>query len=240
MAKESLYDVWWRHPAETEQSMEEEHQTHWSKVLDSIAETDLTEKSVLDFGCNQGGFLRFLYRSRPFKYGLGVDLATSSIGIANARKGSLPIDYAATDRPEAYREMFDLAFSISVIYLIQDLDEHARKLSQMLKQGGVYYAAYSDYSQNPDLDRIKNAIDQNAALPMLSHSLDEIAGAFTRNGFSCSVRRMLPRDFIAIAPEDKWFSSLANRTRYEYEECYLFRFVLDKQREWVSGQSARV
>ncbi len=61
--------------------MEEEHSRHWEKVLEMIFESDLTNKSTVDFGCNQGGFLRYLYRERPFYQGVGIDLAIDSIAV---------------------------------------------------------------------------------------------------------------------------------------------------------------
>lgn len=227
--EKDLYDVWWKYEGETEQSMEEEHQPHWAKVLASIQEKDLTGKRVLDFGCNQGGFLRLLYKTYPFEFGLGIDLATAPIAIAKERRGSLPLDYIATAHPENYQGEFDIAFSISVLYLIEDLEAHADIIRKMLKEGGIYYAAYSDYSQNPELPGIKKTIDQNAALPMQLHTLDEIAEAFSHHGFQCSIRRMIPEGFIPINPMEKWFSEIRNRMLYEYSECYLFRFVLKEK-----------
>ena len=87
------YETWWNDPSEDEQRMEDSHVPHWKKIIDAIVERDLTASSVLDFGCNQGGFLRLLYRERLFAYGLGVDLARRSVEIANERKAGLPVDY---------------------------------------------------------------------------------------------------------------------------------------------------
>lgn len=76
--------------------MEQGHIRHWEKVLEMILERDLKHKSILDFGCNQGGFLRYLYRERPFAKSVGVDLAIDSIAVANTRKADLPLSYYAT------------------------------------------------------------------------------------------------------------------------------------------------
>jgi 2-polyprenyl-3-methyl-5-hydroxy-6-metoxy-1,4-benzoquinol methylase len=65
--------------------MEDRHNHHWQKSLDVIVETDLSDGEIPDFGCNEGGFLRFLHSQRPFKSGLGVDLARKSIEIANTQ-----------------------------------------------------------------------------------------------------------------------------------------------------------
>lgn len=132
MAKDQLYDVWWQDAAQGEQPMEDTHLRFWQKVLSMVTEKDLSNFSVLDVGCNQGGFLRYLYGQRPFKNGIGVDLARRSVEVANARKGNLPLHYEATTTPEQFAHQFDLAFSISVIYLIPDLQEHAWKIKQAL------------------------------------------------------------------------------------------------------------
>ncbi|MEW9123252.1 MAG: hypothetical protein AB2421_11135 [Thermotaleaceae bacterium] len=71
MTKAELYDVWWNDSQVGEQPMEDNHRRHWEKVLSMVKEEDLGEYSVFDFGCNQGGFLRFLYGQRPFKLPVG-------------------------------------------------------------------------------------------------------------------------------------------------------------------------
>jgi len=223
--KNELYDNWWNEADRTEQSMEDEHQHHWMKVMSMIEEKDLRELSILDFGCNQGGFLRLLYKNRPFRRGMGVDLAKSAIEIANERKGDLPITYIATGNPRVYKEKFELATSISVIYLITDLERHARVMREVLKPGGVYYATFTDYSKNPALLEIKKCIDEHATIPMQLHSLNDIAEAFVKEGFSASIRRMQPLGYISIDICDKWFSKISDRMQFEYEEAYIFRFV---------------
>ena len=133
MGTEPLYDVWWKKPGESEQAMEDRHAPHWAKVLDAILEKDLSGSSVLDIGYNQGGFLRYLYERRPFRKGVGIDLATQSISVANDRKGDLPLTYFATGEPQQLGEQFDFAVSIFVIYLIRDLRGHAQKILGALK-----------------------------------------------------------------------------------------------------------
>ena len=157
------YETWWTDGAEGEQRMEDSHARHWRKILDAMLERDLTAFTVLDFGCNQGGFLRLLYQERPFARGLGVDLARRSVEIANQRKGTLPIDYAVAPTLEPYAGEFDLAVSISVIYLIEVLGAHARQMRQALKAGGVYYATYTDYRDNPSLPALRGEIDRHGA-----------------------------------------------------------------------------
>ncbi|MBW5446104.1 methyltransferase domain-containing protein [Cohnella sp. CFH 77786] len=225
MSGSQLYDVWWTEPESGEQRMEDGHQVHWRKVLQYVEEQDLSEDTILDFGCNQGGFLRFLHGERPFRSGIGIDLARRSVEIANKRKGNLPIHYEATSTPEQYRHRFDLAISISVIYLISDLREHAWKIKQALKPGGVYYATYSDYAGNPSLPSIREKINRHGSLPMNEHTLDDIAGAFLDEGFQVGIRRMLPQGYVAVSGEERWFNCVSDRMLFEYEQMYIFRFT---------------
>lgn len=229
MQTEALYDVWWKEPAVGEQRMENEHHRHWWKVLGMVQENDFSGLSVLDFGCNQGGFLRFLYEQKPFREGIGVDLAIRSIALANERKGSAPLHYEATSTPEQFAHRFDLAFSISVIYLIGDLKTHAWKLKQALRPGGVYYATFTDYSSNPSLPHIKNKINRHGSLPMHLHTLDEIAEAFFEEGFQVGIARLLPERFIDLSREERWFLRISDRMQYEYEQAYIFRLVAPQQ-----------
>ncbi len=225
MTDQQLYDVWWQDDTAGEQSMEDNHAPFWRKLLSMIEEQDLSAYNILDFGCNQGGFLRFLHSQRPFANGTGVDLATGSIAIANQRKGDLPLSYEATADIEKFGHVFDLALSSAVIYLIQDLSSHARKIKSALKAGGVYYCTYTDYSKNPSLLRIKKEIDANGSLPMQLHALDDIAQAFFEQGFSVAIRRMPPQGYVALEPQDSWFNTIADRMQYEYEQAYIFRFT---------------
>jgi 2-polyprenyl-3-methyl-5-hydroxy-6-metoxy-1,4-benzoquinol methylase len=60
------------------------HSRYWRHFISSVPEIDLSEKSVLDFGCNQGGFLRLLHAMRPFRRGLGIYIASNSIAVAKS------------------------------------------------------------------------------------------------------------------------------------------------------------
>ncbi len=226
MQEDKLYDVWWQNRAEGEQQMEEQHQRGWQEVIQLIKEQDLSQMAVLDFGCNQGGFLRHLYQAKPFKEGLGIDLAQESIQIANARKGDLPLTYVATTAPEQFADRFDLAISQAVIYLIKDLKTHACKVRQMLKPGGVYYATYTDLNGNPSLDHFTKWINANSLVESNAHTLDFIAGTFAAEGFGVEIQRRRPQGFVDISHDEEGFLSIADRLKATYEQAYIFRFTL--------------
>ncbi len=227
MSKPGLYDVYWTEADEGERQMEEDNERYWwRRILDSITETDLTDKHVLDFGCNQGGFLRFLYRERPFSYGLGVDLARKAVAVANRRKGDLPIAYVATTTLDPYPAQFHLAISSAVIFLIADLRDHARQIRRVLRTGGLYYATYTDYQGNPSLPSMREEIDRIGAVPMQLHSLDAIASAFQEAGFAVSIQRMPPTGYVPLSLPDRFFQRVAGQMQFEYGQAYIFRFVV--------------
>jgi hypothetical protein len=140
-----------------------------------------------------GGFLRLLYELRPFREGIGTDLARKSIEIADQRKGGLPLQFYATGEP--------------------------------VKPGGVYYATFADYTNNPSLPAIRERINGNAVIPMQNHTLDTVSQAFFQAGFQVSIRRMLPQGFVDLSHGNNWYNQVADQLQFAYEQSYLFRFV---------------
>jgi len=224
--QDKLFDLWWQNREEGEQQMEERHLRGWKEVINLIQEQDLSNMTVLDFGCNQGGFLRHLYQVKPFKEGMGIDLAQQSIAVANSRKGDLPLTYVATTTPEQYANRFSLAVSQAVIYLIKDLKTHAWKIKQMLKPGGVYYATYTDLNDNPSLQHFTKWISQNSLVESNAHTLDFISETFASEGFKVEIQRRHPQGFIEIYRKKDSFLCIADRMKATYEQAYVFRFVL--------------
>lgn len=221
---EELYDTWWQEPA-GEQSMEDGHQRSWQTFLDSIAEKSFTEQTILDFGCNQGGFLRFLYQNYPFKKGVGVDLAKESVRVANERKGELPLTYKVAPSLDDYADTFDFAFSSSVIYLIEDIPRHAQQIKLALKNGGVYYATFADQTKNPSLEYMKKAIDRYGAIPMQLHTIDDIVQPFIAENFIVELKRLQKNGFIPVNNYREFHLSVADRMYSEYDCSYLLRFT---------------
>ena len=43
------------------------HAPIWRRMIDVSVPHDLSASTVLDYGCNQGGFLRLLYDRHPFR-----------------------------------------------------------------------------------------------------------------------------------------------------------------------------
>jgi SAM-dependent methyltransferase len=220
--EDKYYDAWWK---EGDQDMEDEHIPHWSRVLGFIPEENLNGKTVLDYGCNQGGFLKLLHEQRGFEKGVGVDIAKKSVQIANNRKGDLPIDYILTDDPTSLGMKFDFAISLAVIYLLPDMDLHVAQMKQCLKSGATYYATFADYTGNPSLPAIRESIKVNASIPMQDHTLDSISKAFFKGGFKVAVRRIAPVGFVELSQNNIWHEKVEYHLKYAYEQAHLFRFI---------------
>lgn len=124
--------TWYVDP-DADDRMSDGHAPIWRHLIGLIVERDLSEKNVLDFGCNQGGLLRHLYAIRPFHKALGIDIAEQSIAKAETFKGNIPVQHAVGGSLDGWVEEFDLAISHEVIYLIEDIDAHAADIFKALK-----------------------------------------------------------------------------------------------------------
>lgn len=206
-AKTNLIEEWWQEPGMGDQSMEDDHQPFWDDVINNVINVDLTGKKILDFGCNQGGMLRHLYKTQKFSAGVGVDLAQKSIAVANARKGDLPLNYhAMTDLSPLDRD-FDYATSTAVIYLIEDIANHARQIYDRLKPGGVYFATHPDYVTNPRFRPILKTIDEFAAVKCALNDINAVVAGLEAPGFKVYLKRMTPQGYMTSpVSANSWYN----------------------------------
>ena len=205
-----LIDTWSSDPSE-EDGMTDEHAWIWREMIRCIPQTDLSQHRVLDIGCNQGGFLRLLHDTRPFAAGVGVDLARDRIALANAAKGDRPLDYIATQTLADAGEGFDLAFSHEVIYLIEDLDDHARQVMSALAPGGHYDAVTCCHADNPLWPRWRDKINAFSNIDVPSHSVAQIAQAFRNAGFDVAISRFLASTAIPDEGPSDYFPTELDR-----------------------------
>ena len=209
-----------------EEAMQDGHLVSWLGLIKTVEEENLADSNVLDFGCNRGGFLKVLYKHKPYKSALGVDVARNSVAAANAQKGNTPVDYKHNEVLTSYTNHFDLAFSHEVLYLLPDLDTHATQIQGLLKQGGVYYVAIGEHTENPLWEEWKETISKFSEILPKSYSLQQIAQAFERNGFSVSVQKMNCRGFFPYNTEQqRYWSSPMQLIEFLTEHMIVFRFV---------------
>src|SRR3954469_23614718 len=96
MPQPSTIATWNRNPAE-EEAMGAAHAPIWRRMINVSLPQDLQGSTILDYGCNQGGFLRMLFDRHPFKAATGIDIARESVARAELLKGHRPIEYKVAD-----------------------------------------------------------------------------------------------------------------------------------------------
>lgn len=215
----------WATQSGHEDSMAEEHTWIWREMIEALGAADLSQARVLDVGCNQGGFLRLLYDLRPFVAGVGVDLAKQAVAFAETHKGERPIRYLATSRLAEAGSEFDLAFSHEVIYLIEDLADHAAQIADVLKPGSSYYAVTCCHSDSPLWAQWRPQVEEFSNLPVPDHSVGDIAGAFRNAGFEVSVSRFLAGAFLPLPEPGGYLPSDVDRIELYTQWKLLFRFT---------------
>jgi len=215
----------WHKDRTRESAMGPAHAPVWRHLIDLVPERDLTHAQVLDFGCNQGGFLRLLHAIRPFRFGLGVDIAAESVARAEQLKGDLPLAYDLVPGLAAHPGRFDLAFSHEVIYLVPDVVGHARQVLAALRPGGVYYAATACHTGNRLWPLWRRLIEDRSRLEFPDRSLDDYAGAFHEAGFAVEMRSFGHGGFAPYEPGSAYYPTAEDRMYAMTEAKVLFRLV---------------
>ena len=215
----------WHTDTTREPAMEEGHRPMWRHFIETVPETDLSRREVLDFGCNRGGFLRLLHALKPFRRGLGIDIARASIAAARDLAGTAPIDYEVASDARAWPDRFDLAFSYEVIYLLPDLAAHAAAMWHALRRGGAYYAVTGCHTDSPLWPLFRKTIAETTNAPVQDRSPDDYAAAFADAGFEVSVRRFGYAGFVPAANDPRYYPRLMDAVDYAAEHKLLFRLV---------------
>ncbi|HFS8989036.1 class I SAM-dependent methyltransferase [Serratia marcescens] len=219
----STIPTWYRDPR-AEEAMADGHAPIWRHLIGLVPENELSGVKVLDFGCNQGGFLRLLYQLRPFQQGLGVDIARRSVDEANRLKGHLPVVYQTDTRLNGWDDHFDIAFSHEVIYLIDDIAQHAADILRVLKPGGVYYAVTGCHTGNPLWPQWRERVAAETHTVVQDRSLADYARIFSAAGFQVSARRLGFSGFVPYEP-DGWMPDIAAAIDYYWHTQTVFRLV---------------
>ncbi|MBE9178145.1 methyltransferase domain-containing protein [Oculatella sp. LEGE 06141] len=219
-----LVDTWLTNSRE-EDNMFDDHYPLWQVMINRMSETSLEGKTVLDFGCNQGGFLQVLYQQKPFQKGIGIDVARQSIQIANDRKGNLPLVYEARDNLDSFQSAIDIAFSHEVLYLIRDLKRHSQEMYTCLQSKGTYYAALGCHADNPLWPTWKTMIEAESNLEVQNYSLNFIADTFRDAGFSVFAQKFMLNDFILMKESNVYFPNVLDSLNYYWDYKILWKFV---------------
>jgi SAM-dependent methyltransferase len=224
MLRPSTIATWNRNPAD-EEAMGQAHAPIWRRMVDVSVPHDLSASTVLDYGCNQGGFLRLLYDTHPFKSAIGIDIARESVGRAEMLKGHRPIDYKVANSAASLGRTFDFAFSHEVLYLLPDLSTHANDMKAALRPGGSYVAAMGCHTDSATWTHWRKLISETSSIPIYDHSLEEVAKIFSAAGFTVGVRPLALDAFMPVTVGSPYFPKIADQLRYYNTDKVLFRFV---------------
>ena len=223
-SRPSTIATWNRNPAD-EEAMGAAHAPIWRRMVDVSVPHDLSASTVLDYGCNQGGFLRLLYDSHPFKAAVGIDIARESVARAELLKGHRPISYKVADQAASVGQTFDFVFSHEVVYLLPDPAEHARDIKAVLRPGGTYIAAMGCHTDSSLWPRWRKLIAETSSIPIYDHSLEDVSRAFADAGFSVAVRPLSLDAFMQVSIGSAYFPKVTDQLRYYTADKVLFRFV---------------
>ena len=224
MQRSGTISTWNRNPAE-EEAMGAAHAPIWRRMIDVSVLDDLSQSTVLDYGCNQGGFLRMLYDRHPFQAGVGIDIARESVARAQLLKRQRPIEYQAADHAATLGRVFDFAFSHEVLYLLPDLADHAADIKAALRPGGAYVAAMGCHTDSAVWPRWRKVIAETSSIPVYDHSLDRVAAVFSEAGFAVSVQPLALDAFMPVTVGSDYFPKIVDQLRYYSQDKVLFRFV---------------
>ncbi|MBS0547296.1 MAG: methyltransferase domain-containing protein [Proteobacteria bacterium] len=224
MLRPSTIATWNRNPAD-EEAMGAAHAPIWRRMVDVSVPHDLSASTVLDYGCNQGGFLRMLYDTHPFKSAIGIDIARESVGRAELLKGHRPIGYQVASTAASLGRTFDFAFSHEVLYLLPDLAAHAADMKAALRPGGAYVAAVGCHTESGVWPHWRKLIAETSSIPLFDHSLEDVAKAFSAAGFVVAVRPLALDAFMPVTVGSPYFPKITDQLRYYTTDKVLFRFV---------------
>ncbi|HTR85652.1 MAG TPA: class I SAM-dependent methyltransferase [Reyranella sp.] len=224
MARAATIATWNRNPAD-EEAMGAAHAPIWRRMIDVSVPHDLSASTVLDYGCNQGGFLRLLYDNHPYKAAIGMDIARESVARAELLKGHRPVEYKVANSAQSLGRIFDYAFSHEVIYLLPDPAAHARDIASALRLGGSYVAAMGCHTDSSLWPAWRKLIAETSSIPIYDHSLEEVARAFTGAGFTVSVRPLALDAYMHVTVGSAYFPKITDQLRYYTTDKVLFRFV---------------
>jgi SAM-dependent methyltransferase len=211
----------WRND-EADSVMQQGNGAAWLALAEA-EQARLVGARVVDIGCNMGAFLRFLNDRYAIAEAFGVDPAEAAIEQARALNGHRPIEVVAASRPPAYWHDIDLCFSQEVVYLVDDLAQHAGDVWRLLRPGGSYLAVTSVHRNSDRMVQWHATNAEILRLPPL-RALEDYIAPFIGRGFEAAVG-WLPVRFVPIANEqlNNAWAALEFWTRTS--DKVLFRFT---------------
>src|SRR5258708_9882473 len=220
MQHPSTSATWNRKPAE-EEAMGAAHAPIWRRMINVSVPHDLHDSTILDYGCNQGGFLRMLYDRHPFKGAVGIDIARESVARAELLKGHRPIDYKLADSASSLSRSFDYAFSHEVLYLLRDLAAHAQDIRAALRPGGSYVAAMGCHVDSAVWPKWRKLIGETSSIAIYDHSLEDVSKALSAARFPVAARPLGLAAFLPATVGRPYFPKGVDPLRYHSQDKVL-------------------
>jgi hypothetical protein len=116
-----------------------------------------------------------------------------------------------------------LAFSHEVLYLLHDLDAHAREMFAALSPGGVYYAVIGVHAASPLMAEWHRGNAQELDLPEL-YDIDEVIAIFEGAGFDGAAARLAVRFVPAATHGHHSPGKMLEWLDYYYDQKLILRF----------------
>lgn len=214
----------WNESIENSEKLQVRNKPKWEAMISCLVEPSLEEKTILDFGCNLGGFLKVLYDRFPFKSGVGVDIRPQFLEYANKHKDAYPVEYVDAGMLAQFAGTFHVAFSHEVIHLVGNLAEHASLIKTVLKPGASYYVVRS-FSKPEIWDQTKEAAQQHN-LTVSDLTPQSVVDTFEQAGYEVSVR-LLPFNWFAPCGREVTadYDGLKNMLEHYSQRKLIFRFI---------------
>ena len=192
----------------------------------SPCRTTCSASTVLDYGCNQGGFLRMLYDRHPFKRAVGIDIARELVARAELLKGHRPIEYKVADKAASARPHLRLRLQPrGALPAARPRRSTPRDIKAALRPGGAYVAAMGCHTDSAVWPRWRKLIAETSSIPIYDHSLEDVSKAFSAAGFTVAVRPLDLDAFMPVTVGSAYFPKVVDQLRYYSQDKVLFRFV---------------
>lgn len=188
--------------------------------MNLISKYNSEEKKILDLGCGTGNYLLVL----PNKYVTGIDFSKESLDVLKKRKEFKKAKNKITaikgdiTKMPFKRDEFDLCFSFSTLYNIQEVDAALSEISRVTKKGGVAILELANKrSINSIWDRIMFKVPQ---FHWKKSYLDNIIKKAGFEVLEIKYRNVIP-DFFHLF--DKGFISIKPLQKISFRLIYVLR-----------------
>jgi ubiquinone/menaquinone biosynthesis C-methylase UbiE len=201
------------------QGMQNRHFFMWKSIF---KEGNFKKDSfVLDLCCGDGWSV--LETAKKIKNGfvVGVDISTSMLGNAAAKKGSLQNTLFLNNDTlniNFAENQFTHIFSIEALYYIKNISSLFKKVSRWLKPNGLFLLAINYYAENTYTRRWASQIN----IPLYSRSSNEYIKTLEKSGLKIiKVKRIFDESPLPKKYQGRWFKDINELEKFRKEGTLL-------------------